>query len=161
MSSLIGSLRTRRLIRGAAPCLVLFCCTVACGADANPKRVTEVVRLDHPFEIRADGQVTVKGEKLRIKFEAVEQDSRCPADVTCVWAGNAVVRLELTINGRDSKTVSLNTARSPSLVTETHYRNYKVSLVGLKPYPKRSTQKIAPADYKVTLVVSKERANRK
>jgi hypothetical protein len=92
---------------------------------------------------------------LRIKFVAVEDDSRCPADVKCVWAGNAAVRLEVSTNRRDSTSLTLNTSRSSALVGETQYQGYKLRLVELNPYP-RSDQKIAAGDYTVTLLVSKE-----
>jgi hypothetical protein len=92
---------------------------------------------------------------LRIKFVAVEDDSRCPADVKCVWVGNAAVRLDVSTSRRDGKSLTLNTSRSSALVGETQYQGYKLRLVELNPYP-RSDQKIAAGDYTVTLLVSKE-----
>jgi hypothetical protein len=114
----------------------------------------QVVRQGQEFKLKAGRQVTVKGAKLRIRFVAVENDSRCPADVTCVWAGNAAVQLQLG-TGSGSKTVTLNTSKSPSFLGETEYRGYKVKLVELSPYP-RSDRKIARRDYTATLLISKE-----
>src|SRR5262249_58503750 len=34
-------------------------------------------------------EAPVEGTGLRILFRAVSDDSRCPADVTCVWEGDA------------------------------------------------------------------------
>ena len=125
-------------------------------AEGNPhtKSRTPVARLGREFNLRARHQVTLKGESLRIKFAAVKEDSRCPADVKCVWAGNATVRLEVSFRGRDSKSLTLNTNGNPTLAGENQYRRYKVKLVALSPYP-RSDQKIAAGDYVVTLLVSK------
>jgi hypothetical protein len=57
--------------------------------------------------------------------------------------------------GRNNKTVTLNTSKSPSFVGEIEYRGYKVTLVDLRPYP-RSNRKVARRDYTATLLVSKE-----
>jgi hypothetical protein len=84
----------------------------------------------------------------------VENDSRCPADVTCVWAGNAAVRFQLG-TGRRSKIVTLNTSSSRTFLNEVEYQGYKVKLVGLDPYP-RSDRKVGGRAYTATLLVSKE-----
>ncbi|MFH1764671.1 MAG: hypothetical protein ABIF09_10810 [Gemmatimonadota bacterium] len=41
--------------------------------------------IPHAEDIRLEGSV------LRFSFGEVLEDSRCPVDVTCVWAGNAKV----------------------------------------------------------------------
>jgi len=135
-------------------CLVVFASSGVLGANPHSSNAIDSVRLGREFKLKAERQVTVKGTKLRIRFVTVESDSRCPSDVTCVWAGNAAVRLQLG-SGRGSKTVTLNTSKSPSFVGETEYQGYKVKLVELSPYP-RSDRKIGPRDYAATLLVSKE-----
>jgi hypothetical protein len=143
---------TSRLICSVVTCFVLLGCLSAANGNANTTGAT--ARLGRPFNLRAGRQVTVKRERLRIKFVAVDEDSRCPANVTCVWAGNAAVRLEVSTTRRNSKALKLNTNMSPTLVDEKQYRGYKVKLVELSPYP-RSNQQIAAGDYVVTLLVSK------
>ena len=118
-------------------------------------RASKVARLGHPFNLRAGRQVTIKAERLRIKFVAVESDSRCPSDVTCIWAGNAAVQLDASTSRRENKSLVLNTNMSSSLPGEMQYHGYKLRLLRLNPYPS-SKQKIAPGDYTVTLLVSKE-----
>jgi len=143
-----------RMASLAMSCLVLFASCGVLAANPHSNTALENVRLGREFKLKVGRQATVKGTKLRIRFVAVENDSRCPSDVTCVWAGNAAVRLQLG-TGRDSKTVTLNTSRSPSFVGETEYHSYKVKLVELSPYP-RSDRKIARRDYTATLLVSRE-----
>jgi hypothetical protein len=110
--------------------------------------------LGREFTLRARQQITLPREGLRIKFVSVKEDSRCPTDVQCVWAGNAAVRLDVSIRGKGSKILTLNTNNRSSSVDENLYRGYKLKLVDLRPYP-RSNRKIAPGDYVVTLLVSK------
>jgi len=141
-----------RMASLAIGCLVLFGSAGVLAANPHSSGALDV-RLGREFKLKPGRQVTVKGTKLRIRFVAVENDSRCPSDVTCVWAGNAAVQLQLG-TGRDSKTVTLNTSMSPSFAGETEYRGYKVKLVDLSPYP-RSDRKIARRDHTATLLVSK------
>lgn len=142
-----------RMVSLALICVLLaFCGVLAANSDLTS--ALNVVRLGREFKLNSGRQVTVKGTKLRIRFIAVENDSRCPRDVTCVWAGNAAVQLQLG-TGKGSKTVTLNTSKSASFVGEMEYHRYKVKLVDLSPYP-RSDRKIAPRDYTATLLVSKE-----
>lgn len=143
-----------RMASLAMSCLVVFGSGGVLAANAYANSALDVARLGREFKLKAGQQVMVKGTKLRIRFVAVENDSRCPSDVTCVWAGNAAVQLQLG-SGRESKTVTLNTSKSPSFAGETEFRGYKVKLVDLSPYP-RSDRKIARRDYTATLVVSKE-----
>jgi hypothetical protein len=41
------------------------------------------------------GTVRVEGTDVHVTFERVVQDSRCPRNVTCVWAGEATVELSV------------------------------------------------------------------
>ena len=151
MDSAPGRLRSRLISLGIT-CFVLLGWN-AVDSSPHSKGRTQVARLGREFRLRARHQVTLKGEGLRIKFAEVKEDSRCPADVKCVWAGNAAVRLDVNIRGRATKSLTLNTTgNSPP-----EYRGYKVRLVELSPYP-RSDRKIAAGDYIVTLLVNKGRA---
>jgi len=154
MSFGVGPLRGR-LISFVVTCFVLLAGWNAAYGSPHSKGRTQVARLGREFRLRARQQVTLKGETLRIKFVEVKEDSRCPADVKCVWAGNAAVQLDVSIRGRGSKSLTLNTNSSSSLVDENLYRGYRVKLVELTPYP-RSNRKIAAGDYVVTLLVNKE-----
>lgn len=153
MNFCVGPLHPRPISFGIT-CFVLLTCWSAAAGNTCAGGATPVPRLGRQFKLRAGQQVTLKGQNLRIKFAAVKEDSRCPADVTCVWAGNAAVLLEVSKRGRGSKSLTLNTNSRSSLVDENPYRGYRVKLVELNPYP-RSSQRIAAGDYIVTLLVSK------
>lgn len=121
-------------------------------ADGNPRtKSTPVARIGREFQLKARHEVTLKSEGLRIKFVEVKNDSRCPADVTCVWAGTATARVEVSFRGKNRKSLTLSLMNNSAPV---EYRNYKISMTGLSPYP-RSDRKIAPRDYEATLLVNK------
>ena len=140
-----------RIVSLSISCAVLCGCWSALGANAAG--APQVVRLNREFKLKADEQVTLKRTRLRIKFVTVENDSRCPKDVTCVWAGNAAVRFQLSV-GRRNKIVTLHTSGNATFVREIEYQGYLVKLVDLSPY-QLSKQKIAASDYIATLLVSK------
>lgn len=112
----------------------------------------DAVQLAVPFEIKPGQVVTVEDAALRISFEGVTQDSRCPVGVTCVWEGDAVVTLTLERPPASRDTRALHTSRR--YARETTYEGFVVRLQDLKPKP-ATGQTISPEDYRATLVVEK------
>lgn len=85
--------------------------------------------------VEAGKSVYVKGAKLTIKFLEVIEDSRCPRDVNCIWAGNAKVKLLVSKGKKRSQEVELNTGIEPTTVS---VFGYEVSIKELTPYPDTS-----------------------
>jgi hypothetical protein len=102
--------------------------------------------LGQPFTLRIGQTAALAGTSLTVRLQAVPADSRCPADVQCVWSGNARVDLRAAGAG-----VSLNTHEEPRAATVGEYR---IELIDLAPLPK-STESIAPASYAATLRVTR------
>jgi hypothetical protein len=102
-----------------------------------------------PFELRAGATATLP-DGLTIKFDRVSGDSRCPADVNCVWAGEATVAISVSIARGDAEQRELKTSPGASTVS---LAAYTIALTGLTPYP-RTSQQIPPEDYVATLVVT-------
>ena len=50
----------------------------------------------HRVEFRLGESVELPGQGIGISFDQVLEDSRCPANVVCVWAGKAVIELTVT-----------------------------------------------------------------
>jgi hypothetical protein len=124
---------------------------LAAGAAA-----AQTARVGREFRLQAGRVVTLDGGRLRIRFARVESDSRCPVDVTCVWAGNAELLFEVgTRSWKEKTTLKLNTNVGPERPGEVRYGRYTLKLVGLVPQ-RRSGQEIKPGQYTATLLVSKE-----
>ena len=140
---------------------VIFAASLtACSQDATaPVQAPEAplaaasanVSLDQPFELRVGRSATVAGEGLTVSFQAVPSDSRCPTGVQCVWAGNAVVQVVLSKDGK-AFGAELNTSLEP---TSVDYLNYNVALVSLAPYPTANGGPISQSQYRATFVVTK------
>lgn len=135
---------TMRLSLFVAIFLLTFSCIVA-----RPQQ--KVMVLDQQFNLKIGESAKAPGEGLKIEFDSVAEDSRCPKDVTCVWAGNAKILLKVRKNTAQPANVELNTNSNPKT---SRYLEYELRLEELKPYPK-SDAKTKSSDYEVTLTVHK------
>jgi hypothetical protein len=141
-----------RLISQRGAAWLLLTCVLLLGSPA----AAQTARVGREFKVRAGQVVTLDGGRLRVRFVRVAEDSRCPADVDCVWAGNAEIMVEVGGKGwRGKRSLTLNTNASPERPGEGGYGRYTVRLVNLSPQP-RSRRKIAPGRYTATLLVTKE-----
>jgi uncharacterized Zn finger protein len=109
------------------------------------------VELGEEFKIKSGEEVVVTGEKLRITFRSVLNDSRCPTGGVCVWAGNAQVGIEVAKKNKKQVVAMLNTYSEPK---EIDYKGFLIELLALRPYP--GGKPIDPKDYEATMVVTKE-----
>ena len=105
--------------------------------------------LGQSFELRSGTTAALRGG-LKVTFDSVGSDSRCPMDALCVWAGDAVVKLALSQSGVGPGERELHTQPTGSEAT---YSTYSIKLQALSPYP-RSDRQIRPEDYVATLTVS-------
>ena len=100
--------------------------------------------------VRINNQKSVMRDRLRIRFAAVE-DSRCPADANCVWAGNAKVTIRVTSRRGQSQTFDLNTNLPGK---SAGFDGYEITLGNVSPYP-RSNIRINRNGYTASFTVTK------
>jgi hypothetical protein len=103
------------------------------------------------FSLPVGKSAVINGSGTRIRFDEVRNDSRCPADVTCVWAGDAEVAVTISRNGSpdDSRILSFTPPKN-----ETTSGDLRIHLVDLAPVPRQSDGN-APRAYVAQLVVSR------
>jgi hypothetical protein len=99
--------------------------------------------------IKQGQQKVSKTGRITIKFIELTEDSRCPTDVNCVWAGIARIKVQLRKNGKTTE-VELNTNDKKTTV----FHGYSVTLKDLQPR-QSTTSRYGPAAYSATLTVSK------
>jgi hypothetical protein len=74
--------------------LLLVCfCTVGFAQNEKPVEVPQIL-------VRIPLGETAQLGDVSVKFNEVLEDSRCPKDVTCIWAGRARVQLEVTMKDK-------------------------------------------------------------
>jgi hypothetical protein len=127
---------------------IVSCSSVAFGCAAHPSQPSRP--LGQPFDLKA-GTSAVLADGLKLMFDRVTADSRCPLDAICIQAGEAVVVLTLSQSNAAQAERELRT--TPAL-SEASYLSYVIRLVALAPYP-RSTQQIRPEEYVATFAVDR------
>jgi hypothetical protein len=84
--------------------------------------------------VRRCGSGDIGGDTIRLCFDSLISDSRCPANAICVWAGSALAKFSLTKNG-ESTSFNLATLKYGSYNKDTVIMGYKIEFVNLSPYP--------------------------
>jgi hypothetical protein len=121
---------------------VLACATAETALTAEP---------GNEFALALGKTATINGTGTRMTFRQVTDDSRCPVDVQCVWAGDAKIELTISRSGSadDAKILSLTPPNN-----ETTSGDLRIRFVGLAPAP-RSTEDRAQRKYVAHLVVNR------
>jgi len=88
-------------------------------------------RQGDTVSLKIGQQKTVRTSKLRIKFISVVEDSRCPTDANCIWAGNAKIKV-LVSTSRTSREFEINTNLGP---LGNQIDGWAINLVELTPSP--------------------------
>jgi hypothetical protein len=122
--------------------------SVAC-ALAGPSQ-PKGVALGESFELKVGESAEIEAEALKVGFDGVSADSRCPRGEQCVWEGDATVRVWLQKGSETRETHELHT--SPKGESAVIYQDYELSLLRLDPYPV-SGRTIERGDYRATLQV--------
>ena len=110
--------------------------------------------------------VTIVDTGLTIRLIGVTSDERCPSEIECAMSGPVSISLSAQMGDAGPVDVTMQTltdydGRSPSMKFEgiesrATYGGYLIQVVGVLPYPRKSTSEIKDSDYRVTLVVVRE-----
>ena len=130
-TSLVGTI-------GAAAIAVLAGCAGAAGSSepggsAGPvvsQGTTPAAASD--LRVEVGGTVVVEDGALEITFTEVASDSRCPRGETCIWEGDAVVRLAVR-SGADNGALELHTSSRSARAAG--FAGWSIELVALEPEP--------------------------
>lgn len=106
--------------------------------------------LGREFDLRLAETAYIADTRLSVRADSIPEDSRCPQDAVCVWAGNARVSLTLR-DGTNSEAVNVNSTLEPHAVTRW---GYTVRLIDVRP-GRLSSQPVNPQAYVIRLVVTR------
>lgn len=127
---------------------------IACGlllaaSGCTGVQTAAVVEPGASFTLAPGETATVRGTDARLTFKRVTEDSRCPVDVTCVWAGDAKIEVTISRNGAADETRILSITPPNH---ETTVGNLRIRLVSLAPVPRQADGNV-PRKYRAELVV--------
>jgi hypothetical protein len=130
--------------------LPLFLAACASSGSNDPTSAPTPA-VNEEFTLSPGQTATVNGTNVRLTFDRVSEDSRCPTDVTCIWEGDAVVVLKVKVEAEEA-TREVHTQGGASRSRSARAGDYVVTLIRLEPAP-RSTGAIEPSAYRATLRV--------
>ena len=121
---------------------------IGCGDDptAPPNGPAQ---LGEEFVLRLGESAEVEGSGLSIRFAHVLEDSRCPPEAFCVWAGNATLVLDIARINEPAELAQLCT-NTTVCSRELDLHGFDLELVGLDPPSLPNTA----LEYRVTLCLS-------
>lgn len=94
------------LFAGLLPLSLAACATPASGADEA--RIADGAT----FTLQAGQQVRLADDS-QLRYQRLVTDSRCPPDVQCVWAGDAIVAFEWSPANGAAQAFELHTGKDP------------------------------------------------
>jgi hypothetical protein len=126
----------------------ILTCLALAGCGAAPAQDWQAVDPGAEVTLAPGATASVKTAGMTVRFVAVSEDSRCPRDTTCVWAGEVKVQFEIREPSKAATRVEILEGGS-GVAGE-----FRVTLVRVEPQPS-STARIAPQDYRATLKIDK------
>ncbi|WP_448601967.1 hypothetical protein [Thermoleptolyngbya sp.] len=86
-------------------------------------------------------------------IQNIRQDSRCPADVTCLWPGQAEIIVMINQPRQPAKTLSLIQRPGDEAASTQPVDGMTLRLVDLAPYP--TTAQSPAENYTATLMLTR------
>ncbi len=79
-------------------------------------------------------QQTTSGT-IRLCFDQLVSDSRCPRNARCIWQGVAVANFTFSVNNQPATFTLATNNSKPPYTSETTVQGYKIKLLNIFPYP--------------------------
>jgi len=89
-----------------------------------------------PFTLRIGQQKFLTDGKLTVRFVSVVEDSRCPVDTSCIWEGNAKIKVVISKRGRGEKILEINSVVNPFTGSAFGYE-FRLEDLSPRPDPRR------------------------
>jgi len=125
---------------------------LSCNKENEPTLVNQF-RLNDTIKIAFGDSLFNSDEKIYIAFNSVLEDSRCPMNANCIWAGTAIVDFHISASNItvpfELATNEVNNYSSDMIIDD-----FEIKLLGLYPYPKIGVES-SNEDYLATIVLSK------
>ncbi|MCA6067639.1 hypothetical protein JI747_010655 [Chryseobacterium sp. RG1] len=125
--------------------------------------ITKVTQKDTEIiYFNEGGNKFLKEQQMNVTFKGISEDSRCPKDVNCIWAGVAVAQVE--VMGTTTRPMTLNLASADNKAKNYNqsatFNGYTISLVDVQPYPNAAEgTKVLNGKYKIGITIKKAGEN--
>lgn len=118
--------------------------------------------LGETFGLAVGQTATILPEQITLTLTKIVEDSRCPANVSCVWSGQLVVEIAVTHSGSPLGSFQLNSIDAFRNKDKPVFESYNVTLVKATPSrfyenfgkPGSAIREIDPSEYLVSFTVN-------
>ena len=130
--------------------IFLLSLAVLAGASKCQQEVGNTFEPGKAFVLKMGEMAKCTCKSVAVRFVEVTEDSRCPKNTNCVWAGEVKTRLDINGTMHELKLGGDGKATTPMEVD-----NYTIQLMEVNPYPVAG-EKIDPASYVATIMVKEK-----
>ena len=122
--------------------LLLILSLAACQSASAPG--SHVASLDQEIQLAPAERAVYESQGLTVEFVRITDDSRCPTDAQCVWAGEVKVQVATRIGTAEPVQHEIKAGDYATVGA------FRVVVVNVQPIPV-STRQISPEEYRVTM----------
>ncbi len=124
--------------------LILLVAISGCRSGGAPG--SHMASLDQEIQLAPGEKAAYQQQALTVEFVRVVEDSRCPKDGTCVWAGEVKVQVETRLADAAPVQHEIKAGEHASVGA------FRVAIVSVQP-ERFMTREIPQAEYRVTFKV--------
>lgn len=108
----------------------------ACTKSKKESDIVEISKMSGTSSIPLSGCKTwaFTNDDVKICYDSLVEDSRCPIGGVCVWAGRARAKFSFHLNNQ-KYSIALTTSGTEYYRVDTVIGNYKIVLEDISPYP--------------------------
>lgn len=128
--------------------LLLLTVTLVAACQPTGGNARRAASLDQQIYLAPRHRAVLHQLGLTVEFVRVVEDSRCPSDTTCVWAGEVKVQISTRVYRTPAVQHEITAGQHATV------GDYRVVVVRVQPEP-ISTRTISPDEYRVTLRVER------
>lgn len=108
--------------------------------------------IGESFEMKIGERRSNETVKALLWLDEVTEDSRCPKNTNCVWAGQVKMKFRLISEDKSEKAFELNLSKDNPAEAMKAINGYTYKMTAVNPYPVAGS-KINKEEYVVTLEV--------
>lgn len=136
--------------------IILLIATVTLGNSCSKSNNKTLALGTVELKLHEIAEGKIEGDLVKLGFDAVVSDSRCPANAMCIWQGAATAAFSFTKNG-DTHRFHLSTiTMKPQYTKDTVLAGYKIEFINLLPYPGTFTPPAPESHIKAEIKITKQ-----
>ncbi len=121
-----------------------------------PDDIAYNANLGEEFRLKPGEIALIEPEGISVRFLNVTQDSRCPKDVQCIWAGQVSALVGVEENGASLGEFELTLGPGGGELAKRGFDGYSIRVLSVElPYDRTAGQKVDVTDYLGTFIASR------